>query len=454
VNHETLTQELFQEIGTTIKICFTISIFLLWIKFIDYIRMTHSLGVLIKIIQLMFKDLLSFLVILGLIYLAFASIFYILYKSSYAEFETFLLSIRQMFSSSLGTFVFFNEGSNFNKFSLSLITVVYMLLTNIVLLNLLIAILSNTYSVIIARSNTEYALILHESYQTLKFNKKFGAILLYPPPLSVVSFLVLPLVLRARSEKINQIILKSAYSLFLLIFSIAFSIVNLFFVVPLAYIRIFIKIILCNYINKKALTFSIRLNHLCTWIFLGIPYLFYMHFTHDLVVFCKAAYMKIDNREKLKDISYVDYRLLKKIYREGIDSNKLFIETEEFYKKFTNNLIQSGLIEEEKQDQAVKVVGDLNVPKVKLEKRFTVVDSPEGKEAVNRALELEIMEAKNFIKNFAVDGQIKLAYLEKYFSILRMKKKRTGNSSKKYPHLLEIVSLEKSVSGLGSPAPT
>ena len=153
--------------------------------------------------------------------------------------------------------------------------------------------------------------------------------------------------------------------------------------------------------------------------------------------------MKIDNREKLKDISILDYRLLKKIYRFGRQNNLTTIKTEEFYRLFSENLSKSGLIEEEKQDLAVKATSFFSSDSNKFSKRFTIVSHAQRGETVKRVLELEIMEAKNFIKNFAVNDEINLLLMKKYFETLKLKKHRSGPAKKKYPHLLEIVHLEK-----------
>ena len=56
---------------------------ILWCKFFDYLKLNKSLGLILKIIGLMVKELLSFLAIFLIDILAFASIFYYLFFSDY-----------------------------------------------------------------------------------------------------------------------------------------------------------------------------------------------------------------------------------------------------------------------------------------------------------------------------------------------------------------------------------
>ena len=74
----------------------TLLIFLLWIKFTAFIRMTKSLGIIIKIIELMILDLISFVVILTLDIFAFGSLFYVLFKPYYSDFDSIFHTMRNL----------------------------------------------------------------------------------------------------------------------------------------------------------------------------------------------------------------------------------------------------------------------------------------------------------------------------------------------------------------------
>ena len=74
----------------------TLLIFVLWLKFTYFLRMTRSLGIIIKIIELMILDLISFVIILIIDIFAFASLFFVLFKPYYSDFDTIFHSIRNL----------------------------------------------------------------------------------------------------------------------------------------------------------------------------------------------------------------------------------------------------------------------------------------------------------------------------------------------------------------------
>lgn len=63
------------------------------------------------------------------------------------------------------------------------------------MINLLIAILTKTYSEITERSNVEYALILYEEYRISKLDKDYSLLIAFPPPLNAFSVVLMPLLL-------------------------------------------------------------------------------------------------------------------------------------------------------------------------------------------------------------------------------------------------------------------
>ena len=120
-----------------------------------------------------------------------------------------------MLSSSLGGFTFSPTGVTEN-----IILMIFLFLANIILLNLLIAILSNTYAVVMERNivsenrihfyfyfrencNMEYALIVYDDYMYNRFDKKYGLMVALPAPCNVYSFALLPVLLISKSSRLN-----------------------------------------------------------------------------------------------------------------------------------------------------------------------------------------------------------------------------------------------------------
>jgi hypothetical protein len=59
-----------------------VSLFILWIKLIFYFKMTKKFGVIIRIIELCFVDLVNFLIIILIELFAFSIVFSILFEDT------------------------------------------------------------------------------------------------------------------------------------------------------------------------------------------------------------------------------------------------------------------------------------------------------------------------------------------------------------------------------------
>ena len=85
------------------------------------------------------------------------------------------------------------SSNDFNAIVLKAIVVIFVFITNIVLLNLLIAILSNRYSQMVQMSTLEYSSILRDIHEKQVWKAKYGCLVLLTPPLSVINFLIFPI---------------------------------------------------------------------------------------------------------------------------------------------------------------------------------------------------------------------------------------------------------------------
>ena len=96
----------------------------------------------------MIKELFWFLVILAVDLIAFASLIYFLFNSTYSEFNHPFHAFITLVSSGLGNFIYPESSLNASEYLIAIIITIFLLITNIVLMNLLIAILTNIYSLI------------------------------------------------------------------------------------------------------------------------------------------------------------------------------------------------------------------------------------------------------------------------------------------------------------------
>ena len=93
----------------------------------------------------------------------------------------------------------------------------FLFAANIVLMNLLVAILNSRYEKTMLQSEMEYALIVYNDYINYRYHPLYGCMIMLPPPLNIVNLIFgLPAIF-LRSRKWNQFALKIEYTLFILI---------------------------------------------------------------------------------------------------------------------------------------------------------------------------------------------------------------------------------------------
>ena len=114
-----------------------------------------------------------------------------------------------MFAASLGIYDFSVFTGIDNEILGSLLLAVFLLSANVVLLNLLIAILSNIYSEVITRVDSEHRAVLMSYYDRWFWDKKYGVLIFTVSPLTYLTFLASPLLLLSSNPKpINDVLVK------------------------------------------------------------------------------------------------------------------------------------------------------------------------------------------------------------------------------------------------------
>ena len=258
------------------RICCTIIIFILGIRFLTYFELVHSLSVRIKIIKNMVADLMSFFAILIFVLLGFAVIMYSFFNKTVSDDfanQNFLETIFYLLGASFGNFNL--SVSEPYALGYSIILVVYMFFVTIILFNLLIAILSNTYAKMIERGTMEYGHILYSTKNLKKYNKNYGALVIFPYP---IIFFLYPLIfnyLRRGNLTCNLLVTKIGYFLILLIFTSLFILCNMI-LIPISWIKICMQIIFMRYRlnkNEKKPKLIIIIIHLLLWNLFGIVFL-------------------------------------------------------------------------------------------------------------------------------------------------------------------------------------
>ncbi|KAL4429104.1 hypothetical protein ABPG74_015132 [Tetrahymena malaccensis] len=285
-------------------------------KVIQFLSRNEKLGILIKIINLTCRQVFSVLFIFSLDILAFASLLYLLSSYRLSIYDSFPNSIRTLIATTLGTF-------DYNNMSLSesIIQTVFLFTSNVIMINLLIAILTTTYSQITQMSSVEYALILFEEYYIGKFDKNYSLLIAFPPPINFFQLLFSWVLFFQKLININQVFQKIGYTLLLLVVYALFISINIV-LVPFTWFKMIFTIIIYQYqsirLNLVLIKKTINIENSCfqskaysiiqqslilvfkllQWIILGLPYLLFHAVFTDSVVFIKSAYSSNNNKYK------------------------------------------------------------------------------------------------------------------------------------------------------------
>ena len=111
---------------------------------------------------------------------------------------------------------------------------------NMILINLIVAILANTYNIFDQRSTGLYLSKILMSRDELNYDINFGSFLCALPPLNLVQLPFLPVALSFRDNdekliKLNEYVMLIQYVMFMLIFQTLFTLVSII-LIPFAWI--------------------------------------------------------------------------------------------------------------------------------------------------------------------------------------------------------------------------
>lgn len=161
---------LFSNVDPTVfnAILHSFQMILIWLRFMSVMITSKNIGPFLRMIYLMMKEVVNFFLIFMVFLLCSAAIFTALFTSAnegYVDFET---SIRTLFSSALANFdlTTFTDYLALGAFILA----IYLLIGNVMLLNLLIAILSNVYAEINVRVDSEHRAVVVSYYNRWYWN--------------------------------------------------------------------------------------------------------------------------------------------------------------------------------------------------------------------------------------------------------------------------------------------
>ena len=193
---------------------------LIW-KMIELIQFSSDIGPLVKIVEKMFGDFSNFIVLYAILILMFAIIGNANFVFELSEFKGLFESVLTVLNASIGNYNFglYDSVSNevvgrFGDFFVMSIVVVF----NVLILNLIIAILSNTYNQFDTKATGLYLSKILNARDYMTFNENYGAFLLVMAPLNIVVIPFVPAALFMKpSVNMNILITVFQYSVFIII---------------------------------------------------------------------------------------------------------------------------------------------------------------------------------------------------------------------------------------------
>ena len=196
---------------------------------------------------------------------------------------------------------------------------------NLLLLNLIIAILANTYNLFDLRSTGLYLSKILNTRGELLYEENYGAYLAAVPPLNVIQVPFIPIALIMRKghptlKKINYFVMQTSYCTFMLIFFVLFIVVSVV-LIPFAWL-------IAIYDKRQSKNVSLsKMDKIANLIFipLGVPMLF-LDVMSDLIYFWRNNFR--DNLKQniiVKKKSLLMHGTLKDldIYESKLVKNKI-----------------------------------------------------------------------------------------------------------------------------------
>ena len=414
----------------------SVFIFLLWMKFISYLTLSKQFGTIIKVIQVMMTNLMNFFVMFGIIILAFCTICYNLFDQFNPEqYGTFWLTLRTLILYIFGQvdFTLFKE----QNLMAAIIINIYEVITFVLLLNLLIAILSNTFNSYNDKSNLQNASVLYNDYLSKKSDKFYSVLIGIAPPFNIYLLIAAPLVLLKKSSKLNKICVFIGFFMYSLIFLAVYIAVNLALVLPLCYLRMSITLIINLCIEQR------QKNGIFVWLiwmFGGPFYMLWVFAKHDIVLFVRSMFYACSMKDKLDEITKEEIMLLNEKAQESLKEGKESINyqelitdikdgVEEINRNFRNHSTATknnnwNIIENLKKKTA-KIIGMNNstTPEIK-EKEDRENLSEKIVNKIDVFVEIDKMEVFSFLRQFiGINGMIDLEKLTRLISQIKYCKK-------------------------------
>ena len=193
-------------------IVYSVLITMGWMKVIIILMTTNSYGPFIRIMFDVFWHVFAFLVIFVCITFLFAQCFTLFFQHTNLQFFEFYEGFVTLFNTAFGQ-VFFED--NFKELELMgfVMLMLYTTLSNIILFNLIVAIINNLFNSLEDKADAENRAVLVLTHERIKWDNRYGLLILLPAPLNAISLIFIPwlFVVKDSIEDVNLLFSKVCY---------------------------------------------------------------------------------------------------------------------------------------------------------------------------------------------------------------------------------------------------
>ena len=367
-----------------------------WIRIAGILLTWKNLGPVIRMIYLMAKLLVKYIIIYSLFIVCMSAVYTAIFFGStnqFIDFTTSLITLITPFVQKFST-----KDFDHNELFGSIMIMIYTTLTGIMLINLLIAVLSNVYDELSKQVDASHRAILINYHEKIQWNTEYGYIIFLPNPLNICNILMFPIqAIKGTSNKqsqiaLNKLICKIYFLLFYFPFIFVVFTIYTLLLLPFCYIKANFIMIQSyfsgyGYSNNK----SHFLINIFKSLFLGLFIILYYNI-RDIFHLCiyqfKEPEQAITNMERIKSfinkediqifldfihlrsktqdnslncifIDYLEHVRMKKMENDNVLKEKTeYLEKLNMYSKSRNlnssTLMIANHLSKEKQSSAIK----------------------------------------------------------------------------------------------------
>ncbi|CAI2387331.1 unnamed protein product [Moneuplotes crassus] len=336
-----MDKESLFDIRYTLSILMTIQL----TRLLFTLQVSRTFGPLVKILVSMLMDVLIFMFLYLLLFLIFTSVGLLLFQEL-REFSNIGHSAKTLFAASLGDFNFdlFDDIKESSPELGYIFLSVFLLFTAIMLLNFLIAILSNTYAELNDVKNALYLRKVIHLRQRYDYDRLYSAVVFSTPPFNIFSLILAPLVIYKRSRTLNRVILIIQYIWVGALSVVFFSILSVL-MIPISYLVLigqkFRAIPLKPLRGMKDIWY--RILDLVLFIFIGIFFLLFWVgldiFNYSMMLFAYKIIYINDYEEERQDliIKEMDGTMKKQEDNKDFTKSTSISNTKMLQKQFYHN---------------------------------------------------------------------------------------------------------------------